>query len=64
VSDPAAFVFAVNDCSAGRYVLLGWAGRGGTNKVNIWRVNADGSKPKQLSHGDYDVAPVCASDGK
>jgi DNA-binding winged helix-turn-helix (wHTH) protein/Tol biopolymer transport system component len=64
LSDPTAAVFAVNTCSDGRYVLLDWAGRAGTNKVNIWRVNADGSNPKQLSHGDYDVAAVCASDGK
>ena len=64
LSDPAAVMLAANRCPDGRHVLVEWAGRGGTNKLNIWRVNADGSNPKQLSHGGFDVAPVCAPDGK
>jgi eukaryotic-like serine/threonine-protein kinase len=62
--DPAAAVFQSDRCRDGRYILVTWAGRGGGNKVNIWRVNADGSNATQLSRGDYDVGPVCASDSE
>jgi eukaryotic-like serine/threonine-protein kinase len=63
VSDPAAAILATSRCPDGR-ILIDWAGREGTNKINIWRVDADGSNPKQLSHGELDVAAVCGPESK
>jgi DNA-binding winged helix-turn-helix (wHTH) protein/Tol biopolymer transport system component len=66
LSDPTAAVLGVSGCPDGRYVILAWAGRGASNnnKVNIWRANADGSNPVQLTHGSADVAPICARGGQ
>jgi Tol biopolymer transport system component len=47
-----------------RYIVLSWAFHGGTNRAAIWRANADGSDPKQLTHGTFDRFPVCSPDGK
>ena len=44
--------------------LVNWASRNNTGKLNIWRVDADGSHPKQLTNGVDDESPVCAADGK
>jgi len=64
LSDPDATVLSANSCPDGRHVLVDWAGHGGSNQVNIWRVDADGSNAKQLSHGARDVDPICSRDGK
>jgi hypothetical protein len=47
-----------------RYLILAWGFHGGTNRVRIWRVNTDGSNPKQLIPGTFDRNPVCSPDGK
>jgi Tol biopolymer transport system component len=39
-------------------------GRGEAGKMNIWRVNTDGSGAKQISFGGMDAAPLCSPDGK
>jgi len=36
----------------------------GTDALNIWRVDADGSNPKQLTTGRFDTIPFCSPDGK
>ncbi len=64
LSDPATGVVRACGCHDGRYILVEWAGRGGARKSNIWRFNADGSNPKQLTYGGADIAPVCTRDGK
>ncbi|MGB9333514.1 MAG: hypothetical protein WCB14_00780 [Candidatus Acidiferrales bacterium] len=64
LSDPAAVVFGVSACPDGRYILVSWAGRGGTNKIYIWRVNADGSNLMQLSRGGMDDFALCSPDSK
>jgi len=43
--------------------LFVWGGRG-NSKFNVWRLDADGSNPKQLTDGISDARPVCSSDGK
>jgi len=63
-SDPAALAIAARNCADGRYVVLECASRTGTNKVNIWRMNPDGSNLKQLTHGAGDIAAACTPDGK
>jgi eukaryotic-like serine/threonine-protein kinase len=61
-SDPVAAVLSLARCSS-KYVLLNWAYPGGRDGRTIWRVNADGSNPKQLSSGNYDISPACSPDG-
>jgi len=57
-------LLGLDACPDGRSVVLGWIGRGGGNKVNIWRTDANGSNPKQLSSGTTDVDPLCSPDSK
>jgi serine/threonine protein kinase len=61
-SDPGAAVLSLARCS-NSYVLVSWAYYGGRHDRAIWRINADGSDPKQLSSGSYDIAPSCSPDG-
>jgi eukaryotic-like serine/threonine-protein kinase len=63
VSDPAAYIIAMSACG-NHYIALSWAFHGGANGVDIWRVNADGSRPLQLTNGAYNNLPVCSPDGK
>jgi eukaryotic-like serine/threonine-protein kinase len=62
-SDPSAAVLSLARCSD-QFVLVSWAYRGGSDDRTIWRVNADGSNPKQLSSGRYDTSPACSPDGR
>jgi eukaryotic-like serine/threonine-protein kinase len=64
LSDPAAQIVQPTSCQNGRYVVFSWASHSAGNKVNIWRVNADGSNPKQLTDGPQDIQPACSPDGK
>lgn len=41
----------------GRYILYQSGGK-------VWRMNADGSQPRQLTRGDLDVHPVASPDGR
>jgi Tol biopolymer transport system component len=45
----------------GRYVLF-VSTRTGT--MNIWRMNADGTQPKQLTNGTYEDVPSVTPDGR
>jgi TolB protein len=45
----------------GRYVVF-VSNRGGTN--NIWRVDIDGTNPKQLTNGSGELNPVFSPDGQ
>ncbi len=59
VSDPAAGIFGLSPCGA-QNIVFSWGFHGGTNSIGIWRVNADGSHPTQLTDGNSDRFPVCA----
>jgi len=62
LSDSAGAIFAFSRCDT-RYLVFPWAFHGGTNSVGIWRVDADGSNPKQLTDGGNDGfqrKPACA----
>jgi serine/threonine protein kinase len=63
LSMPAGRIFSSSICSRGGPILFGAVGREGKTTVNIWRVNADGSRPKQLTTGKDDELPVCSPDG-
>ena len=62
-NDPSAAILSVARCSD-EYLLVSWAYRGGSDDRTIWRLNIDGSNPKQLSNGHYDTSPRCSPDGK
>lgn len=62
-NDAAGFIRAVSRCGE-HYLALEWAFHGGTSGSDIWRVNADGSNPMQLTKGGADLLPVCSADGE
>jgi eukaryotic-like serine/threonine-protein kinase len=45
----------------GRFIVFASSRKGG---VNIWRINPDGSDPKQLTFTDGNSYPSCSPDGK
>ena len=63
VNDPDSWITDIGRCTD-RYIILAWVFHGGTNQSHIWRTNADGSNPTQLTSGDFDQHPVCSPDGK
>jgi serine/threonine protein kinase/Tol biopolymer transport system component len=62
VGDPAAQLFTPIACG-NQYLVLSWVFHAG-NTIRIWRTNTDGSAPKPLSPGPFDLAPTCSPDGK
>ncbi|MHB8753942.1 MAG: protein kinase domain-containing protein [Candidatus Acidiferrales bacterium] len=62
-SDPGAAIASIEACGE-RYLLLDWAFHGSTNGMSIWRLNADGSGPLQLTHGSTGFLPFCSPDSK
>jgi eukaryotic-like serine/threonine-protein kinase len=64
VTDPNAMIQHAVACPNGGPILVNWYARDGRNTTDIWRLDADGSHPKQLSHGADDESPSCATDGK
>jgi eukaryotic-like serine/threonine-protein kinase len=64
-SDPHAKIFQVAGCIHGGFAAFAWAGHGESHNMrNLWRVDADGSRPKQLTNGKAAGVPVCSPDGK
>jgi len=61
--NPTGQITGLVSCAAGRYVLVRWAGRDGSKKSNIWRLDSNGSNPKQLTDGVLDLGPRCSPDG-
>src|ERR1700692_3457207 len=59
VSDPAAGIVGLSPCGT-QSIVFPWGFHGGTNSIGIWRVNADGSHPTQLTDGSFARFPVCA----
>jgi Tol biopolymer transport system component len=63
LADPSSYIGWSSLCG-NRYFVFNWAFRGGTNSVNIWRADADGSNTVQLTSGKRDLHPVCSQDQK
>ena len=59
-----AAVFGLNPCPDGKTLLFTWIGHGGGRGVHIWRMDANGANPQQLSFGKLDFFPVCTPDSK
>ena len=64
VSDSGAQIIQPTSCQDGRYIVFTWAGHSAKNKTGLWRVNADGSNPKQLTDGTQDILAKCSPDGR
>jgi eukaryotic-like serine/threonine-protein kinase len=62
VGDPEAGILGFTPCGD-QYLLITWAFHQG-NSVVIWRTNADGSDPKQLTSQFFETDPVCSADRK
>jgi serine/threonine protein kinase/Tol biopolymer transport system component len=62
VSDPEAAVFDAQLCGD-HSIVFAWANHNG-GSINIWRANADGSSPKQLTSRLLETNPVCSPDLK
>ena len=63
LNDPDSWITDMARCGD-RYIVLTWAFHGGTNQIHIWRTNADGSNPTQLTNEVFASNPVCSPDGK
>ncbi|HKS94660.1 MAG TPA: protein kinase [Terriglobia bacterium] len=57
-------IFGIDSCPDGQHVLFSWDGPGGGIHVNVWRADANGGNPKQLTNGQFDQNPVCSPDSK
>lgn len=64
LSDPSSQVVRPSSCPGGRHMIFVWANHAANKKVNIWRLDADGSNPKQLTFGAMDLSGICSADGQ
>ncbi len=53
--------FYASACGDGRSIVFQARSEG---RVNIWRMDADGSNPLRLTQGETDYTPDCSPDGK
>jgi eukaryotic-like serine/threonine-protein kinase len=51
-------------CQNGRYIVFSLGLSGGSNTLNVWRMDANGGNLKQLTQGKFDVSPLCSRDGQ
>jgi eukaryotic-like serine/threonine-protein kinase len=63
LSDPAETIGWTSVCPRGGPILFATYLREGKTTTNIWRVDADGSRPKQLTSGKIETSPLCSADG-
>jgi serine/threonine protein kinase len=63
MGDSTAGIVDPSSCGNDR-VLFSWFFHGGTNTLNLWRANADGSSPARVTEGKRDFRGACSPDGK
>ena len=63
LNDPDSWITDMARCGD-RYIVLSWAFHGGTNQIHVWRTNADGSNPTQLTNELFASNLVCSPDAK
>jgi eukaryotic-like serine/threonine-protein kinase len=63
IADSTAGVVDGSACGSD-HLIFSWMFHGGTNTMNLWRTNADGSSPVKLTEGKRDLRAVCSPDGK
>ena len=59
-----AQMFGMNSCPDGKALLFSWVAHGGGRSITIWRTDANGANPTQLSFGKRDFFPACSPDSK
>jgi serine/threonine protein kinase len=59
-----AAVFGLSTCPNGKNLLLSWIVQDAGHGIHVWRTDANGANPKQLSFGRLDLFPVCSFDSK
>jgi len=64
LNDPAYISDQTSGCGDGRYVVFRRVSRAGSAAVHLWRMDANGTNPVELTKGQNDRAPICARDGK
>ena len=62
ISDSGAAVVNVIRCS--NTYLIDWSFHAGKDGTAIWRVNPDGSNPKEIGKGNSNTSPACSPDQK
>ena len=63
LNDPAERIFFSSICPRGGPILFSTYLREGKTSINIWRIEADGSRPRQLTTGKDEEFPLCSADG-
>jgi eukaryotic-like serine/threonine-protein kinase len=63
LNDPSELITTSSVCGRGEPILFCTYLRGGKTSYNIWRMDANGSHPKQLTNGKNDTFPLCSPDG-
>jgi WD40 repeat protein len=64
LSDPSETIQSSSVCGRGGPILFSTYLREGKTATNVWRVDPDGSSPKQLTSGKADANPICLPDEK
>jgi Tol biopolymer transport system component len=64
MSDPSAAIHDASYCGKDGPIFVSWFNRAGNASQNIWRLDADGTHPKQLTNGRDDRFPLCSLDRK
>ena len=64
ISNPNGAVFRTASCSGGGAFVFDLVRSGGSDPSHIWRIDANGSNPMQLTHGSGETFPICSSDSK
>jgi Tol biopolymer transport system component len=64
LSDPSSNIIHPDGCADGRHVVITWSNHTANKKINVWRVDADGSNPQRLTSGVTDVGGICTPDGQ
>jgi serine/threonine protein kinase len=63
LNDPSETINASSVCGRSGVILFATHLREGKTTTNIWRIEADGSRPKQLTNGKAEEFPLCSPDG-
>jgi len=63
VSDMNSPPYAVDVCGGSGAVVFVWPFRNNSTAQNVWRINADGTQPQQLTDFRVTAVPACSPDG-
>jgi eukaryotic-like serine/threonine-protein kinase len=63
LGDSTAGILDPSSCGNDR-LIFSWFFHGGTNTINLWRANVDGSGPVKLTEGKRDLRSACSPDQK